>query len=298
MQRTLFNALSSQVRRSTNVIQSPRIQSSVVTSARCISTSSRLSFPGPSPAPTASEEAVAAERGETVEEDITTTVKQTVHKVVQKGENEGHHDSQHPGQSSIDHLESPSISEEAVHADKHTSDPLASHQKASSSSSSSQSSSSEGQVDAQHPGRAAAPSHLENPSLSEAFVHADREGTDPLAGKTVNAKSHPAQTASGVASNLASAAGKVAGAVKDAVGLGGAGGKKSFSTSVRQSKESETQHLEKSGHDHLDKPSVPEEEVHADKSDKDPLAGTGQKASERKGDKAGIADSKSQQPKK
>ncbi|GAA5950153.1 hypothetical protein JCM3765_004217 [Sporobolomyces pararoseus] len=299
MQRTLFNTLSSQVRRSTNVIQSTRIQSSVVPSARFISTSPRLSFPGPSPAPTASEEAVAAERGETVEEDITTTVKQTVHKVVQKGENEGHQDSQHPGQSAIDHLESPSISEEAVHADKHTSDPLAPHQKASTSSSSqsqSSSSSSEGQVDAQHPGRAAAPSHLENPSLSEAFVHADREGADPLAGKTVNAKSHPAQAASGVASNLASAAGKVAGAVKDAVGLGG--GKKSFSTSVRQSKEGETQHLEKSGHSHLDKPSVPEEEVHADKSDKDPLAGTGQKASEKKGDKAGIADSKTQQPKK
>jgi hypothetical protein len=269
---------------------------SVTPSARFISTSPRLSFPGPNPAPTASEDAVAADRGETIEEDVTTTVKQTVHKVVQK---DGQHDDpHHPGKSDIDHLEDPSISEEAVHADKHTSDPLADHQKASSSSSTSTSTSSSQQVDAQHPGKAAGPDHLENPSLSEAFVHADREGNDPLAGKTVNAKSHPAQAASGVASNLASAAGKVAGAVKEAVGLGGAGGKKSFSTSVRQSKEGETQHLEKSGHDHLDKPSQPEEEVHADKSDKDPLAGTGQKASERKGDKAGIAESPVQQPKK
>ncbi|GAA5914700.1 uncharacterized protein JCM6883_001044 [Sporobolomyces salmoneus] len=295
MQRTLFNTLSSQLRRTVNVTQSTRVQSSVVPSAaRYISISPRLSFPGPNPVPTASEDAVAADRGETVEEDITTTVKQTVHKVVQKGENE---DAQHPGKSQLDHLESPSISEEAVHAEKHASDPLPDHQKASSSSSSSATTASTSfaskeQVDAQHPGRAAAPEGLDNPSLSEAFVHADK-GPDPLAGKTKNASSHPIDTASGVASNVASAASKVAGAVKDAVGLGG---KRSFSTSVRQMKEGETQHLEKSGHDHLDKPSVAEEETHADKSNKDPLPKE-QKASTRKGDKAGIADSKSQQSK-
>ncbi|GAA5885254.1 hypothetical protein JCM16303_005974 [Sporobolomyces ruberrimus] len=298
MQRTLFNTLATQVRRTANVTPSARIYSTPVSYARFVSTSPRLAFPGPNPAPTASEDAVAADRGETIEEDNTTTVKQTVHKVKQTTTegSEEHHDPHHPGKSDIDHLESPSLSEEAVHADKHTSDPLASHQKAGSSSSSS---STVEHVDAQHPGKAAAPEHLDNPSLSEAFVHADRAGNDPLAGKTVNAKSHPIDQASGVASNLASAAGKVAGAVKDAVGLGG--GKRSFSTAVRRSEPArheakQTPHLEKSGHDHLDKPSVPEEEVHADKSSKDPLPDS-EKASTKKGDKAGIADSKVQQPK-
>ncbi|GAA5846275.1 hypothetical protein JCM3766R1_002193 [Sporobolomyces carnicolor] len=296
MQRTLFNSLSVQLRRSVNVTTPSSRFSSPTSSARLFATSPRVGYPGPNPAPTASEDAVAADRGETVEEDVTTTVKQTVHKVVQKGSDSGVDDPHHPGKSDIDHLESPSISEEAVHAEKHASDPLPDHRKASSSSSSS--SSSQGQVDAQHPGRSAAPDHLENPSLSEAFVHADK-GPDPLAGKTKNASSHPIDAASGVASNLASAAGKVAGAVKEAVGLGNAN-KRSFSTSVARPKEDNdegaTQHLEKSGHSHLDKPSVAEEETHADKSDKDPLPKE-QNASTRKGDKAGIADSKSQQSK-
>ncbi|GAA6021026.1 hypothetical protein JCM11491_005970 [Sporobolomyces phaffii] len=302
MQRTLFNTLSTQVRRSTaHVTRSTRVLS-VAPATRSFSTSTRVAFPGPNPSPTASEDAVAADRGETVEEeDVTTTVKQTVHKVVQQtGAADGHDaDPHHPGKSDIDHLESPSISEEAVHADKHASDPLAAHEKAGSSSSSSSSSQT---IDAQHPGRAAGSEHLENPSLSEAYVHADKD-VDPLAGKTVNAKSHPVEAASGVASNLAAAAGKVAGAVKDAVGLGGAGAnnKRAFSTTARPANEhgATTQHLEKSGHEHLDKPSVAEEEVHADKAgdSKDPLPDH-QKASERKGDKAGIADSKSQQPKK
>lgn len=320
MQRTLFNSLSVQLRRSVNVttpssrfsrwvssfpacfhtlslVERPLNLAfsdlSPISSARLFATSTRVGYPGPNPAPTASEDAVAADRGETVEEDVTTTVKQTVHKVVQKGSDNSVDDPHHPGKSDIDHLESPSISEEAVHAEKHASDPLPDHRKASSSSSSS--SSSQGQVDAQHPGRSAAPDHLENPSLSEAFVHADK-GPDPLAGKTKNASSHPIDAASGVASNLASAAGKVAGAVKEAVGLGNAGAnnKRSFSTSIARPKED--QHLEKSGHSHLDKPSVAEEETHADKSDKDPLPKE-QKASTRKGDKAGIADSKSQQSK-
>ncbi|GAA5932510.1 uncharacterized protein JCM15063_001247 [Sporobolomyces koalae] len=292
MQRTLFNTLSTQVRRTAHVARSSRVAPSVQpASTRLIWTSPRLAFPGPNPAPTASEVAVAADRGETVEEDVTTTVKQTVHKVVHKDSQESHDDPHHPGKSDIEHLESPSLSEEAVHADKHASDPLADHTKAASTSST-----TSHQTDAQHPGKAAGVDHLENPSLSEAFVHADREGADPLAGKTVNAKSNPAQAASGIASNLANAADKVAGAVKDAVGLGG---KKSFSTSARQSTEEKTTpHLDKSGHDHLDKPSLPEEEVHADKTDKDPLSGTGLKASERKGDKAGVAETKSQQSSK
>jgi len=285
-----------------NVI--PRADTYVLTesyspSARFISTSPRLAYPGQNPVPTASEDAVAADRGEhetTIEEEVKTTVKQTVHKTVQKdGETHNH---LHPGKSDIDHLESPSIAEEEIHADKHASDPLAPHQKASSSSTTSTSTSSSAQnIDAQHPGPGIGPDHLENPSLSEAFVHADRDGADPLAGKTVNAKSHPIEQASGAASNLANAAGKVVESVKEAVGLGG---KRSFSTYTRrmaESKHEDKTHPEKSGHEHLEKPSQPEEEVHADKSDKDPLAGTGQKASERKGDKAGIADSPVQQSK-
>lgn len=206
-------------------------------SARFISTSPRLAYPGQNPVPTASEDAVAADRGEhetTIEEHVKTTVKQT-------GDHVDHQ--QHPGKSDIEHLESPSISEEAVHADR-----------------------------------------LEGAG-------------DPLVGKTVNAKSHPVEQASGAASNLANAAGKVVDSVKEAVGLGG---KRSFSTNARrmaESHEEDKTHPQKSGHEHLEKPSQPEEEVHADKSDKDPLAGTGQKASERKGDKAGIADSPVQQSK-
>lgn len=44
---------------------------------------------------------------------------------------------QHPLKSDIDHLENPSHSEEAIHAEKHAQDPLPDHKKASSGSSSS-----------------------------------------------------------------------------------------------------------------------------------------------------------------
>ncbi|KAK4050657.1 hypothetical protein OIV83_003383 [Microbotryomycetes sp. JL201] len=44
---------------------------------------------------------------------------------------------QHPGKSGLDHLENPSLSEEAVHAEKHGQDPLSDSQKAKSSTPSS-----------------------------------------------------------------------------------------------------------------------------------------------------------------
>lgn len=252
MQRTLFNAVSTQVKRSAvpsvraNVIL-PR--SSSQASARFLSFSPRVYYPGPNPAPTASED--------------------------------------------------------VVHAEKHHPDPLA------NSSTSTSTSAVADEHDPQHPGPVG-PDHLENPSLSEAFVHADRHAEDPLKGKTANAStassaassaaaaaSSAAESAQGAAAGIADAAGKVAEKVKDAVGLGS--NKRAFSTSARQlaPKEDDAKpamHLDESGHEHLDKPSVSEEEVHADKSNKDPLAGTGQKASDKKGDKAGIADSKSQKP--
>ncbi|KAM0791755.1 hypothetical protein ACM66B_004022 [Microbotryomycetes sp. NB124-2] len=44
---------------------------------------------------------------------------------------------QHPGKSGLDHLENPSLSEEAVHAEKHGQDPLSESQKTKSSTPSS-----------------------------------------------------------------------------------------------------------------------------------------------------------------
>ncbi|GAA6063433.1 hypothetical protein JCM10212_002619 [Sporobolomyces blumeae] len=304
MQRSLLNTVSTQLRRTAaapaaraNLVTSRSPLAASPASARFLSSSPRASFPGPNPAPTASEDAVAADRGETIAEETTTTVKQTTRKVVQSDE---HHDPHHPGSTPISHLDNPSLSEEAVHAEKHSTDPLPDHAKSSSKSSPAVGAD---EADPQHPGKIG-PDHLENPSLSEAFVHADRDAVDPLKGNARNAAASAAQSAQGAAAGIANAASKVAAGLKDAVGLGG--GKKSFSTSARQlagqgqhedNGAKPATHVDTSGHEHLDKPSAPEEEVHADKSDKDPLAGTGQKASERKGDKAGVADSPVQQSK-
>ncbi|GAA5892278.1 hypothetical protein JCM6882_003628 [Rhodosporidiobolus microsporus] len=133
---------------------------------------------------------------------------------------------------------------------------------------------------AQHPGKSDI-EHLENPSLSEEAVHADRDAPDPLAHankastKMGEAAHEVSETAQGVAAQAGSTLKKAADAVKDAVKS--ATGTRSFSTSAvarndkRKEEDGSPQHLESSGHDHLDKPSVSEEATHADRSGKDPL---------------------------
>ncbi|GAA5869111.1 hypothetical protein JCM1840_000472 [Sporobolomyces johnsonii] len=320
MQRSLASTAAAQLRRAalpaqrTHVI-APR-QSTVVTPlpSRFLSSSSRLAssaFPPPPPEPTGSEESVAADRGE-VEKVTTTTIQQKTKTVIHPVHPEQAEDPQHPGKSEIDHLDNPSLSEETVHADRIAADPLKGKAKrgyhTSAVARSAQADSRDGDgTTVQHPGRSDI-EHLDNPSMSEEFVHADREDVDPLKGDA--RKVGGGSTGSGGAATtttgggLAGAASKVVDAMKDAVGA--STGKKSFSTSARvrlaaKKKGSDgdegvsAQHPGKSGHDHLDNPSLSEETVHADKHAADPLEGTGKKASERKGAKAGVADSKSQQ---
>ncbi|POY76379.1 hypothetical protein BMF94_0576 [Rhodotorula taiwanensis] len=138
---------------------------------------------------------------------------------------------------------------------------------------------------AQHPGKSGLP-HLENPSLSEEAVHADRLGQDPLKGHTAGSSTSTAgATAENVVDQVKDAANSVAQKVKDAANtLTGAGNpqKRSYhSTAIRRenpagskpAEEQSAQHPGKSGHDHLENPSMSEETVHADRTSKDPLPG-------------------------
>ncbi|GAA5938100.1 hypothetical protein JCM3775_005341 [Rhodotorula graminis] len=145
---------------------------------------------------------------------------------------------------------------------------------------------------AQHPGKSGH-DHLENPSLSEEAVHADRAPVDPIQDVKVGGSPSASDSAAAAASSASSTARSavdeakstaqsamdavkdVAGKVADAVG---AGQKRSYSSSaVRRAEggkpveEQKAQHPEKSGHDHMEKPSRAAEEVHADRSSKDPL---------------------------
>ena len=134
---------------------------------------------------------------------------------------------------------------------------------------------------AQHPGKSDI-DHLENPSLSEEVVHADRDAADPLKGKKASkAASSAGSAAQSAADQAKGVAGKVADAVKGAAGTVadavGAGQKRGYHASAVQrapakpAEEQSAQHPGKSGHDHLDNPSLSEEGVHADRSPKDPL---------------------------
>ncbi|GAA5903668.1 hypothetical protein JCM8208_003651 [Rhodotorula glutinis] len=147
---------------------------------------------------------------------------------------------------------------------------------------------------AQHPGKSGH-DHLENPSLSEEAVHADRAPVDPIQNVKVGGSPSVSDSAAAAASSASSTARSavdeakstaqsamdavkdVAGKVADAVGAG-SGQKRSYSSSaVRRAEggkpveEQKAQHPEKSGHEHMEKPSRAAEEVHADRSDKDPL---------------------------
>ena len=147
---------------------------------------------------------------------------------------------------------------------------------------------------AQHPGKSGH-DHLENPSLSEEAVHADRAPVDPIQNVKVGGSPSVSDSAAAAASSASSTARSavdeakstaqsamdavkdVAGKVADAVGAG-SGQKRSYSSSaVRRAEggkpveEQKAQHPEKSGHEHMEKPSRAAEEVHADRSSKDPL---------------------------
>ncbi|GAA5822381.1 hypothetical protein JCM3770_002372 [Rhodotorula araucariae] len=141
-----------------------------------------------------------------------------------------------------------------------------------------------GEQSAQHPGKSDI-DHLENPSLSEEFVHADRDAADPLKGKkgskgavggaAASATTNATEQAKGVAGKVADAVKGAASTVADAVG---AGQKRGYHASAVRAapggkpvEEQSAQHPGKSGHDHLDNPSLSEEGVHADRSPKDPL---------------------------
>ncbi|GAA5837272.1 hypothetical protein JCM11251_004952 [Rhodosporidiobolus azoricus] len=177
---------------------------------------------------------------------------------------------------------------------------------------------------AQHPGKSDI-EHLENPSLSEEAVHADREAPDPLspsakasakAGETAfgaaDGVKNVADQASSAADNVAGQAGatlkKAAEAVKDAVNTVTGGGKRTFSTTAisRNDKRKDdghepAQHLDKSGHDHLDKPSVSEETTHADRSAHDPLPDEKKASNKTKSEanqSAGVKDNVSEAKKK
>ena len=141
---------------------------------------------------------------------------------------------------------------------------------------------------AQHPGKSDVP-HLENPTLSEDAVHADRLDIDPLAGKHHHGSSTAAGTAEKVVDQVKDAASKVAEKVKDAAStVTGAGNpqKRSYhSSAIRRApaeenpegskpvEEQSAQHPGKSGIDHLENPSMSEEHVHADRTAHDPLPG-------------------------
>ncbi|GAA6039240.1 hypothetical protein JCM8097_003222 [Rhodosporidiobolus ruineniae] len=162
---------------------------------------------------------------------------------------------------------------------------------------------------AQHPGKSDI-DHLENPSLSEEAVHADREPVDPLkavntaGGKLGDAASQASATASSVAQKAGEAVKSAADSVKsafDSATGGAAGGKRGFSTSAARRndpdapEEQSAQHPGKSGHDHLDNPSMSEEHVHADRTSKDPLpdhakAGQKKKAKESAGVKDNVSE--------
>ncbi|GAA5957815.1 hypothetical protein JCM21900_004561 [Sporobolomyces salmonicolor] len=319
MQRSLASTAAAQLRRAalpaqrTHVIASR--ESHVITAlpSRFLSSSSRLAssaFPTPPPEPTGSEESVAADRGD-LEKTTTTTIQQKTKTVIHNVHPEQAEDPQHPGKSEIDHLDNPSLAEETVHADRGAADPLQGRAKRgyhTSAVARSAADPREGDgTTVQHPGRSDI-EHLDNPSMSEEFVHADREDVDPLKGnaRKVGGGGGAASTTTAAAGGgIAGAATKVVDAMKDAVGA--TTGKKSFSTSARarlaaakQDSDADdegvsAQHPGKSGHSHLDNPSLSEENVHADMHAHDPLEGTGRKASERKGVKAGVANSKSQQ---
>ncbi|GAA6023155.1 hypothetical protein JCM8202_001004 [Rhodotorula sphaerocarpa] len=149
---------------------------------------------------------------------------------------------------------------------------------------------------AQHPGTSGH-EHLENPSLSEEVVHADRENQDPLKGK---AKKAGQADAPSMGKRVQDAANLVAGRAKETadavtanVGgpLGGSSNdgssspqKRSYhSSAVRRApenpegskpvEEQSAQHPGQSGHDHLENPSMSEEDVHADRTGADPLPG-------------------------
>lgn len=134
---------------------------------------------------------------------------------------------------------------------------------------------------AQHPGKSGH-EHLENPTLSEEVVHADRAPVDPLKAKhTTGSASASAQSAvdeaKSTASKVTDAVKDVAGKVADAVGAGNSQKRSYHSSAVRRApggkpaEEQSAQHPGKSGHDHLENPSMSEEGVHADRTSKDPL---------------------------
>ncbi|GAA5973209.1 hypothetical protein JCM11641_006326 [Rhodosporidiobolus odoratus] len=155
---------------------------------------------------------------------------------------------------------------------------------------------------AQHPGKSDI-DHLENPSLSEEVVHADRETADPLAAsakasaKIDDAADHLEESAKGAAKQAEGAAKEAAKVVKDALG------KRTFSTSAISRKdepeEQSAQHPGKSGHDHLDNPSMSEETVHADRTEKDPLPKEHKASTKKKTEEsAGVKDKVSELKKK
>ncbi|BGP19155.1 hypothetical protein JCM10213_006499 [Rhodosporidiobolus nylandii] len=165
------------------------------------------------------------------------------------------------------------------------------------------------EADPQHPGKSDI-DHLENPSLSEEAVHADREPVDPLkatkkAGSKIEDAAHQVQDAAknaakqaeGAAEQAQSSLKQAADAVKDA--FNSAKGKKFHTSAVSRSgkpvEEQSAQHPGKSGHEHLDNPSMSEETVHADRSQKDPLPDS-HKSSEKKKAKesAGVKDNVSE----
>ncbi|GAA5995956.1 uncharacterized protein JCM10292_004853 [Rhodotorula paludigena] len=152
---------------------------------------------------------------------------------------------------------------------------------------------------AQHPGRSDI-DHLENPSLSEEVVHAEREAVDPLHDSV-------GQTAHKMSDKVQNAAHSVAESVKNAAStLTGSGGqKRSYHASAvrRQNpegskpvEEQSANHPGKSGHDHLDNPSMAEENVHADRTQKDPLPDSHKSSTkkEKASKSAGVKDNVSE----
>ncbi|GAA5864388.1 hypothetical protein JCM8547_005807 [Rhodosporidiobolus lusitaniae] len=161
---------------------------------------------------------------------------------------------QHPGKSDIDHLENPSLSEEAVHADRIPSDPLPASQK-------------KGYTDAE-PARVRA---------GETVGSTIENVTDSAASTVKKTADSAADTASQLGDQASQLASKAAGAVKDAFNKATGSGSRSFSTSARAMdkgkpvEEQSAQHPGKSDIDHLENPSMSEEAVHAEKHAEDPL---------------------------
>ncbi|BGP00534.1 hypothetical protein RTBOTA2_004818 [Rhodotorula toruloides] len=158
---------------------------------------------------------------------------------------------------------------------------------------------------AQHPGKSDI-DHLENPSLSEEIVHADRDAPDPL--KKGPSAAGAAGAASSAAEQVKDAASKAANAVKDAASTL-TGQKRSYhSSAVRRTgatsnegskpvEEQSAQHPGKSGHDHLENPSMSEETVHADRTQKDPLPDQKKAGKSKKGGDGTSSVSPAGQPK-